>query len=130
VNSNSLRAWTRFRDDGRLTAARLRAFGGLCVHAPCTGQELVRAINYPGAWKRLSELEQQRFVIRSGVRTCGVTGETATLWDVDPDADPIEYVKPESTRLTLAQRVEELERIVNELRSASHKQPGQMTFDF
>ena len=130
MNGNSLRAWQKFQDDGRLTKARLRAYGGLCVHAPCTAQELVRAINYPGAWKRLSELEMQRFIVRVGSRTCGVTGETATLWDVDADAEPIEYVKPESTKLTLAQRVEELERVVAELKAAAHVTPGQMSFDF
>ena len=116
MNPYSIRAWHKFKDDGRLTAARRKAFEGLCRHAPCTGQELVRAIGYPGAWKRLNELERQQVVVREGSKVCSVTGERAAIWHVDPEAELIEYQKPEGSKtLTLHQRIQVLEQTVEQL---------------
>ena len=92
----------------RLTAARRKAFEGLCRHAPCTGQELVRAIGYLGAWKRLNELERQQVVVREGLSVQS-QGKSA-IWHVDPEAELIEYQKPEGSKtLTLHQRIQVLE---------------------
>jgi polyhydroxyalkanoate synthesis regulator phasin len=49
---------------------------------------------------------------------------------VDPDADPIEYVAPEPKRMTLTQRVEQLERRVADLEAAADVPEGQIEFNF
>lgn len=117
MNAYSIRAWHKYKDDGRLTAARRRCLEGLCRHAPCTGQELVRAIGYPGAWKRLSELERQNVAVREGDKICSVTGERAAIWHVDAEAELIEYQKPEgSGKMTMQQRIQLLEAEVAQLK--------------
>lgn len=115
---NSITAYLKFKDSGLLTQARKRAFNGLCIYGPCTAQELVKSINYPGAWKRLSELEDQGFIKRAETRNCDITGELASVWEVISDAEPIPYVKKERRGKPLGQRVRELEARVEELEAA------------
>lgn len=117
MNPNSIAVWHRIKEDGRLTAARLRAFQGLCIHGPCTAQELVRA-GYNGAWKRLSELEEQGVVQRLETRTCAVTGEGATVWEVfDGELKPFK-AKPSTIKARLnclEARVAELEQLIEQV---------------
>ena len=110
MNPNSLKVWHRIKDDGRLTAARLRVFQGLCLHGPCTAQELVHS-GFSGAWKRLSELEEQGVVQRLESRDCYITGETATVWEV-LDGE-LKKFKPKPS--TMKARLDALEARVDEL---------------
>lgn len=78
----SIDVYNRIARDGTLSKRRWEVYDCLFHHGPLTGNEVVRKLGLPGAWKRLSELERETVIQEVGKRVCTVTGEEVGIWDV------------------------------------------------
>ena len=82
MRQTSIDVYNQIKRDGTLSKRRWQVYDCLFHHGPLTGNEVVRKLGLPGAWKRLSELERETVVTTFGTRVCTVTGFEVDLWDV------------------------------------------------
>lgn len=82
MRQTSLDAYNEIKNNGLLSKRRWQVYDCLFHHGPLTGNEIVKKISLPGAWKRLSELEKETVAQVVGQRICTVTGYEVELWDV------------------------------------------------
>lgn len=132
MDRNSVQAWRRVKNDGKLTEARRRALRGVVRFGPCTAQELVKATRYQHAEKRLSELERAGIVRRCEPRACAVTGETAWQWQINPEPVAItEPVRPSQTARikALEAAVDVMRQQLLALRRPNRSPPDAVVFD-
>lgn len=112
TRETSFEAYRHLVNGGRLSEAQANVYSELYAHGPMTAQELVRAMRYQHAEKRLSELRRLGVVKELAPRECNVTGRRALVWDVTRLVEPLEVPRPQGG---LKARVAQLEARVREL---------------
>ena len=79
TRTTSAEAWREIQEDGTLTNRQSEVFRYLEAHGPMTAEQLTDNSGIPGAWKRLSELEDMGMV-ESLLKTTNKSGKRAFIW--------------------------------------------------
>lgn len=110
---------------GLITKQRANVLEALFEHGPCTARELQEKA-FDGkdfAHKRLPELKAQGVAQEIGTRTCAVTGQSATLWDIAP-GPAVKYEPPATASEQLASArvtMEAIARLSREVLEGRHQ---------
>lgn len=114
VRQTSVDVYRSMRDEGLLTESRLKIYGFLFEHGPCTANELFQktkgfnTITQANFHARLGELRDCGVVDELGTKKCTVTGNTVIVWDCNNKL-PVKINKRE----TNADRVRRLNKLLN-----------------
>jgi len=105
MKDTSIEAFHGIRGDGTLNLLQLKVLVALLDSEvsrqmqPPTARELIKFHRAPdGAWKRLSELERNGYIVQAGTRKCSCSGRKASTWRINRrEQGELDFGKKERT---------------------------------
>ncbi len=119
MKRTSVMAYHKIKAAGLLSKKRMEVYEVIYRHGPMTAgesEQFLRAVMWKGSiCSRLFELVGQGVIEEAGLRTCKVTGQFVTVYEVT-DKLPVKFARPLGPLALANIKIAELETTIVELK--------------